>query len=152
MVPVPTLSGPTSGRVIEEELEEWARQAHRWTIGAAEVFHYFMVKSTNIPFFTALSWGITFIIYYGNYLSMYFVKCQETKRGKCKHMVYPPTEEAKYGLIYFAICLLHRSQSFCRLDQFTSYLRLTLLIQVCRDPVFLTGLSLCFYLYYIPSA
>ena len=66
MVPVPTLSGPTSGRVIEEELEEWVRQARRWTIGAAEVFHYFMVKSNNIPFFTALSWGITFIIYYGN--------------------------------------------------------------------------------------
>lgn len=78
MVPVPTLSGPTSGRVIEEELEEWARQARRWTIGAAEVFHYFMVKSTNIPFLTALSWGITFIIYYGNNLSMHFLKCQES--------------------------------------------------------------------------
>ena len=73
MVPVPTLSGPTSGRVIEEELEEWARQARRWTIGAAEVFHYFMVKSNNIPFFTALSWGITFIIYYGNYLSLFII-------------------------------------------------------------------------------
>lgn len=66
MVPVPILSGPTSGRVIEDELWEWARQARRWTIGAAEVFHYFMVKSRNIPFFTALSWGFTFIIYYGN--------------------------------------------------------------------------------------
>ncbi len=37
----------------------------RWTIGAGEVFHYFMVKVRNIPFFTALSWGITFILYYG---------------------------------------------------------------------------------------
>ena len=65
MVPVPTLSGPTSGRVVEEEITEWARQARRWTIGAGEVFHYFMIKSKRIPFFTALSWGLTFIIYYG---------------------------------------------------------------------------------------
>ena len=70
MVPVPVLSGPTSGRVIEEEVEEWARQARRWTIGAAEVFHYFVVKSPGIPFFTALSWGITFILYYGKGLYM----------------------------------------------------------------------------------
>ena len=63
-VPVFNLSGPTSGRVIEEEIIEWARQARRWTIGAGEVFHYFMVKSTGIPFFTSLSWGSSFIFYY----------------------------------------------------------------------------------------
>merc|ERR1711917_167556 len=34
-------------------------------IGAGEVFHYFMITSKRIPFFTALSWGLTFIIYYG---------------------------------------------------------------------------------------
>ena len=65
MVPIPTLSGPTSGRVVEEELWEWALQARRWTIGAGEVFHYFMVKSKNIPFLTSLSWGTSFIFYYG---------------------------------------------------------------------------------------
>ena len=65
MVPVPTLSGPTSGRVVEEELREWAIQARRWTIGAGEVFHYFMIKSRRIPFLTSLSWGLTFVIYYG---------------------------------------------------------------------------------------
>ena len=37
VVPVATLSGPTSGRVLEQELGEWAAQARRWTIGAAEV-------------------------------------------------------------------------------------------------------------------
>ena len=63
-VPVFNLSGPTSGRVIEEELIEWARQARRWTIGAAEVFHYFLVKSHGIPLLTSLSWGISFILYY----------------------------------------------------------------------------------------
>ncbi|UJR27633.1 hypothetical protein I4U23_008914 [Adineta vaga] len=42
MVLTPVLSGPTCGRTIEYEFMEWARQARRWTIGAAEVFHYFM--------------------------------------------------------------------------------------------------------------
>ncbi|CAF1180235.1 unnamed protein product [Adineta steineri] len=65
MVPVPVLSGPTCGRTIEYEFMEWARQARRWTIGAAEVFHYFMVKSRHIPFLTSLSWSLTFLIYYG---------------------------------------------------------------------------------------
>jgi len=63
-VPVFNLSGPTSGRVIEEEIIEWARQARRWTIGAGEVFHYFMVKAGGIPFMTSTSWGFSFIFYY----------------------------------------------------------------------------------------
>jgi len=63
-VPVFNLSGPTSGRVIEEEIIEWTRQARRWTIGAGEVFHYFMIKSSGIPFLTSLSWGLCFIFYY----------------------------------------------------------------------------------------
>jgi hypothetical protein len=65
MVSTPVLSGPTCGRTIEYEFMEWARQARRWTIGAAEVFHYFMTKSRHIPFLTSLSWSITFLIYYG---------------------------------------------------------------------------------------
>lgn len=65
MVLTPVLSGPTCGRTIEYEFMEWARQARRWTIGAAEVFHYFMVKSPRIPLLTAFSWSITFLIYYG---------------------------------------------------------------------------------------
>ncbi|CAF2349211.1 unnamed protein product [Rotaria sp. Silwood2] len=65
MVLTPVISGPTCGRTIEYEFMEWARQARRWTIGAAEVFHYFMVKSRRIPFLTSLSWSTTFLIYYG---------------------------------------------------------------------------------------
>ena len=65
MIPVPVLSGPTSGETIEKEIMEWARQARRWTIGAAEVFHYFIVKSKRMPRTAAYSWGIVFIIYYG---------------------------------------------------------------------------------------
>jgi cellulose synthase/poly-beta-1,6-N-acetylglucosamine synthase-like glycosyltransferase len=65
MIPVPVLSGPTNGETIEKEIIEWARQARRWTIGAAEVFHYFIIKSNRIPKRAAFSWGIVFIIYYG---------------------------------------------------------------------------------------
>ena len=65
MIPVPVLSGPTSGETIEIEIMEWARQARRWTIGAAEVFHYFVIKSTRMPCMAAFSWGLSFIIYYG---------------------------------------------------------------------------------------
>ena len=64
MVPVPVLSGPTSGQTIELEIAEWARQARRWTIGAAEVFHYFIIKAKRIPSVARYSWGITFVIYY----------------------------------------------------------------------------------------
>ncbi len=45
MVPVAIVSGPTSGRIPEDDMREWARQARRWTIGAAEVFHYFVAKA-----------------------------------------------------------------------------------------------------------
>ena len=65
MIPVPVLSGPTSGETIEMELIEWARQARRWTIGAAEVFHYYIIKSKRMSTRAATSWGIVFIIYYG---------------------------------------------------------------------------------------
>ncbi|CAF1115458.1 unnamed protein product [Adineta steineri] len=65
LVPVPVLSGPTSGETVETEVMEWARQARRWTIGAAEVFHYFIIKSRRIPAMAAGFWGVTFIIYYG---------------------------------------------------------------------------------------
>ena len=63
-VPVFNLSGPTSGRVIEDEIVEWARQARRWTIGAGEVFHYFVVKSPGIPWLTSVGWGTCFLFYY----------------------------------------------------------------------------------------
>ncbi|CAF1030499.1 unnamed protein product [Rotaria sordida] len=65
MIPVPVISGPTSGETIETEIIEWARQARRWTIGAAEVFHYFVIKAKRMPTMAALSWGLVFIIYYG---------------------------------------------------------------------------------------
>ncbi|CAF3520095.1 unnamed protein product [Rotaria sp. Silwood1] len=65
MIPVAVISGPTSGETVEFEIIEWARQARRWTIGAAEVFHYFIIKAKHIPKMAAFSWGFAFIIYYG---------------------------------------------------------------------------------------
>ncbi|CAF1054396.1 unnamed protein product [Rotaria sordida] len=55
MIPVPVISGPTSGETVEYEIIEWARQARRWTIGAAEVFHYFIIKSIHMPKMAAFS-------------------------------------------------------------------------------------------------
>lgn len=65
MIPVPVISGPTSGETIEIEIIEWVRQIRRWTIGAAEVFHYFIIKAKRMPTIAAFSWGLVFIIYYG---------------------------------------------------------------------------------------
>jgi hypothetical protein len=61
---VPTLSGPTSGATLKEEFDEWRTQARRWTIGAAEVFHYFCVRFFSIPLATAIGWGLCYTIYY----------------------------------------------------------------------------------------
>lgn len=56
-IPVATLSGPTSGKTYMEEFYEWARQIRRWTIGAAEVFHYFVIKSPGLPKTVAVTWA-----------------------------------------------------------------------------------------------
>ncbi|VDL63715.1 unnamed protein product [Nippostrongylus brasiliensis] len=64
-IPVATLSGPTSGSNYADEWYEWARQIRRWTIGAAEVFHYFAIKSFRLPVTVSLSFAAKFIFYYG---------------------------------------------------------------------------------------
>jgi hypothetical protein len=65
-IDIPTLSGPTSGVNIISEFQEWVVQATRWTIGAAEVFHYFVVKLLErtyvAPGFAYFWW---FVYYYG---------------------------------------------------------------------------------------
>lgn len=64
-----TLSGPTAGATLYEEISEWARQIRRWTIGSAEVFHYFIVKFYkfhNKP--RAMKWGAMYFIYYAFFL------------------------------------------------------------------------------------
>lgn len=83
-IPVSTISGPTSGANYWNELQEWARQIRRWTIGAAEVFHYFAIKSRRLPFLVAVSWAIKFIFYYGLLLCVAPIFC----------IIAPPLVEA----------------------------------------------------------
>lgn len=57
LVPFPVVSGPTSGDGFKEELREWARQARRWTVGAAEVFHYLCVKFKAFDLLSGITYG-----------------------------------------------------------------------------------------------
>lgn len=60
----PTLSGPTSGENWRVELSELLRQGRRWSIGSAEVFHYFMCKLRRMNLFYAFIWAINYLNYY----------------------------------------------------------------------------------------
>lgn len=67
LLSLPTVSGPTSGGSLAEEFTEWRLQARRWTVGAAEVFHYYVVKFLGREFDLAcgVSYGLSFLLYYG---------------------------------------------------------------------------------------
>ncbi|PAV78209.1 hypothetical protein WR25_23525 [Diploscapter pachys] len=91
-IPVATLSGPTSGKNYCDEWYEWARQVRRWTIGAAEVFHYFAIKFFRLPAMVSFSFACKFVFYYGFLLciaSVYTIVASSvlTIRGKaaCSH-------------------------------------------------------------------
>ncbi|CAG7561833.1 unnamed protein product [Fusarium equiseti] len=61
-----SINGPTSGSNYADEIREWALQIRRWTIGAGEVFHYFIVKTYRMPsLYLSISWATRFFIYYG---------------------------------------------------------------------------------------
>ncbi|EWY81892.1 hypothetical protein FOYG_16098 [Fusarium oxysporum NRRL 32931] len=61
-----SINGPTSGANYVDEIREWALQIRRWTIGAGEVFHYFIVKTYRMPgLYLSISWATRFFIYYG---------------------------------------------------------------------------------------
>ena len=64
----PTISAPTSGNSVIQETVEWAKQLRRWTIGSAEVFHYFCIKARRINFFYAITWGLNYVNYYGFFM------------------------------------------------------------------------------------
>lgn len=55
----------SSGVTYKQELIEWARQARRWTMRAAEVFHYFCIKWSSFDNFSGFSYGVRFTHYYG---------------------------------------------------------------------------------------
>ncbi|KAL2268002.1 hypothetical protein VTJ83DRAFT_2848 [Remersonia thermophila] len=61
-----SINGPTSGANFADEIREWALQVRRWTIGAGEVFHYFIVKTYRMPSAClSITWATRFFAYYG---------------------------------------------------------------------------------------
>eukprot|EP00466_Bigelowiella_natans_P014494 jgi/Bigna1/67270/fgenesh1_pg.3_\ len=65
LLPIPNISGPTSGSNLSEELHEWSRQVRRWIVGASESFHYFLIHFKGDPLFAGLRWLFLFFTYYG---------------------------------------------------------------------------------------
>ena len=65
---LPVLSGPTSGDTYLTDVIEWARQLKRWSIGSAEVFHFFCVKLKRLSLCSALIWGFVYLNYYMGFL------------------------------------------------------------------------------------
>lgn len=64
LLPVPVISGPTTGTSYWQEVREWARQLRRWIIGSAESFHYFLIHWRGRPFFSGIRWMLLFFTYY----------------------------------------------------------------------------------------
>ncbi|CAB3399384.1 unnamed protein product [Caenorhabditis bovis] len=97
MIPVATLSGPTSGKNYVDEWYEWARQIRRWTIGAAEVFHYFAIKAFRLPMGVSISFAFKFVFYYG------FLLCIASVYGIVAPLVTPAmlnaVDHGAHGLV-----------------------------------------------------
>jgi hypothetical protein len=82
-IDIPTLSGPTSGETLWSEWEEWVVQATRWTIGAAEVFHYFFVKLIHRNYlWPGIVYFFVFVYYYG------FILCLGGIVGLCNFIMF----------------------------------------------------------------
>ncbi|CAD8211648.1 unnamed protein product [Paramecium octaurelia] len=64
----PTISGPTSGSNMWQEFIEWIRQNKRWSVGSAEVFHYFVIKAPRIKFCSAFIWACNYLNYYASFI------------------------------------------------------------------------------------
>jgi hypothetical protein len=47
-LPVPVLSGPTSGATWAKDIWEWYVQVRRWGIGTADDWHYYCVKVCHL--------------------------------------------------------------------------------------------------------
>jgi molecular chaperone GrpE (heat shock protein) len=64
LLPIPSISGPTIGKTIVQEYDEWSRQIRRWIIGSSESFHYFVIHFKGQPLFQGIFWFLMFFCYY----------------------------------------------------------------------------------------
>lgn len=64
-LPVPVLSGPTSGATWADDVWEWYVQVRRWAIGTADNFHFMMVKMRCLPIVGAITFTCGYFLYYG---------------------------------------------------------------------------------------
>jgi len=64
-LPVPVLSGPTSGATWSADVYEWYVQVRRWAIGTADNFHFMMVKVARLPISAAVLFTFGYFLYYG---------------------------------------------------------------------------------------
>lgn len=62
---LPIISGPTSGSNSVEEIYEWGRQAHRWSVGAFEIFHCVIANMRELGVKRCLQEAGTIFIMYG---------------------------------------------------------------------------------------
>lgn len=95
----PVLSGPTSGKNLCVDLAEWARQLRRWSIGSAEVFHYFIIKCPNLKFWQGLWWGLKYLNYYAGFL------CANPFLMVSTLIVNLSDKEDSFNKLYFLILL-----------------------------------------------
>ena len=65
LLPVPVISGPTSGQTWVSDVYEWYAQVRRWAIGTADNFHFFMVHLPKLPKLAALRFTLGYYAYYG---------------------------------------------------------------------------------------
>ncbi len=69
---LPLICGPTSGHSFAGELDEWALQAKRWSIGAFEIFHYVFSQAPRLGPIVTIRLLTTILVLYGLFQSILF--------------------------------------------------------------------------------
>ena len=65
LLPLPIISGPTSGSSWWSDCDEWYAQVRRWAIGTSDNFHFFVVHLPGLPFLSAIRFALGYFLYYG---------------------------------------------------------------------------------------
>jgi hypothetical protein len=65
LLPLPVISGPTSGATWWQDVCEWYLQVRRWAIGTSDNFHFFVVHLAGLPLLPAIRFALGYFLYYG---------------------------------------------------------------------------------------